>query len=210
MKHLIGENTNQTTSTKSIVLENDKLKNQHLQSISQIYLLQTVIESFVDGILILNTKCELVHINECARYICCRLNQGLTRQNKIPPEILHVCQYLIESRDFFDKKEVSIESEIEVNNLFKLRIRARWLILSEGENRNFLLITLEDCNRTTDSIAIADAKKYGLTSRETEVWQLRRANLTYKEIAARLSITINTVKKHIKSIHTKQKAIICS
>lgn len=215
MKHLIGEDTHQKRSIKSNTSEYQSLKNQHLQSISQIYLLQTVIESFVDGILILTTQGELVHINEYARQICCQLDRGVALQNKIPGEIWRVCQYLIESSDFFCKEEMSIESEIEVNNLLannllKLRIRCRWLILSGGENRNFLLITLEDRDRTTEGIAIADAKKYGLTSRETEVWQLRRADLTYKEIAAKLSITTNTVKKHIKSIYAKQQGLISS
>lgn len=69
----------------------------------------------------------------------------------------------------------------------------------------FLLVTLEDCNLYSQSIAIADAKKYNLTDRERQVWQLRRANLSYKEIANQLYITINTVKKHIKNIHAKQQ-----
>ncbi len=68
-----------------------------------------------------------------------------------------------------------------------------------------IVVTLEDCNSSSQNIAIADAKKYGLTKREAEVWLLRYANLPYKEIAQHLYITINTVKKHIKNIYAKQQ-----
>ena len=68
-------------------------------------------------------------------------------------------------------------------------------------------MTIEDCNQYNQSIAIADAKKYNLTDREMEVWLLRRANLSYREIANQLYITINTVKKHLKNIYVKQQDI---
>ena len=80
-----------------------------------------------------------------------------------------------------------------------------------GENeQNLLLVTIEDCKQSSQSMAITDAHKYGLTDRETEVWLLRRANLSYKEIAAKLYITINTVKKHLKNIYAKQQEMVWS
>ncbi|KST64859.1 hypothetical protein [Mastigocoleus testarum] len=55
----------QTYSSKTSIisnnLEHEDLKNQKLNSISEVYLLQTVIESFVGGILILTAQGELVH-----------------------------------------------------------------------------------------------------------------------------------------------------
>ena len=51
---------------------------------------------------------------------------------------------------------------------------------------------------------MAEAQKYNLTERETQVWVLKRAGYTYKVIAAKLHIAEDTVKKHIKSIHAKR------
>jgi DNA-binding CsgD family transcriptional regulator len=59
--------------------------------------------------------------------------------------------------------------------------------------------------RTMKNNAIADAKPYNLTPRETEVWSLKQTNYTYKQIAATLYISVNTVKKHIKNIYFKQQ-----
>jgi DNA-binding CsgD family transcriptional regulator len=52
-----------------------------------------------------------------------------------------------------------------------------------------------------------ESQKYGLTCREQEIWLLHRANYTYKQIALELCITPNTVKKHMKSIYSKQKSL---
>jgi DNA-binding CsgD family transcriptional regulator len=43
---------------------------------------------------------------------------------------------------------------------------------------------------------------------EAEVWLLRRRHYTLKEIATELSISINTVKKHLKNIHAKREAVL--
>ncbi|MGD1874607.1 MAG: helix-turn-helix transcriptional regulator [Mastigocoleus sp.] len=181
---------------------------QGWKSFAEAHLLQAVVEGFVDGILILTNQGDLVHINESARYALKKMNRWIDGKQQIPTEILRVYESLIESRELFPEENISIESEIEANENLKLRIRARWLNISE-DNNSFLIVTLEDKYQTQKSIAIADAKKYGLTSRETEVWLLRQENLSYQGIADRLYITINTVKKHLKSIYAKQQKIIC-
>ncbi len=177
--------------------------NEQLQSISQVHLLQAAIESFVDGILILTNKGELLHSNEYAREICRQLVPDSELEDKIPVEIWRVCESLIESRELFSNEKIIMEFEVEKSKAVKLRIRAQWL--QQDGNGDNLIVTLEDCNESSQNIAIADAKKYGLTEREAEVWLLRRANLTYKEIAQQLYITINTVKKHLKNIYAKQQ-----
>jgi len=180
------------------------LKNENLPSVPNVDLLQAMIESFVDGIFIVTTEGKLIHGNEYARAICRQLMPKEAASNAVPEEIWRVCQSLIESRKLFPDEKIIIESEIKPTPTVKLRVRTRWLQLCVNKH-NFLLVTLEDCNQYSQSIAIADAKKYNLTNRETEVWQLRRANLSYKEIANQLYITINTVKKHLKNIHAKQQ-----
>jgi DNA-binding CsgD family transcriptional regulator len=117
--------------------------------------------------------------------------------------IWRVCQTFIKSDGLFFEENITIDSEIDTNDSGSFRIRVRWLVLEENAHP-YLLVTIEDRNQSTQNLAIADAKKYGLTRRETEIWLLRRANYSYKEIADKLCISINTVKKHLKNIHIKQ------
>ncbi|MEC4816695.1 MAG: LuxR C-terminal-related transcriptional regulator [Scytonema sp. PMC 1069.18] len=174
---------------------------------SQVYLLQAVIEGFVDGILILTDWGELLHVNECARQICRQLRREGNSTDAVPKDIWRVCQSLMDSRELFPREKIVIESEIETDRTVKLRIRARWLSLQNSE-QTYILVILEDRNLTNQSMALSDAKKYGLTEREAEVWLLRQTNLSYREIAERLYITINTVKKHLKNIYAKQQEIL--
>ncbi|BAZ25824.1 two-component response regulator, CheY subfamily protein [Kalymmatonema gypsitolerans NIES-4073] len=184
-------------------------KSEQLQPESNVDLLQAVIESFLDGILILSTERELLHANECGRRICRQLIPGGSSPDTIPEEVWRVCESLIDSRELFPGEKIFLESELETDRGVELRIRARWLPLTTGE-QNFVLVILEDRNQTSQSMTLFDAKKYGLTNREAEVWLLRRANLSYKEIAEQLYITINTVKKHLKNIYAKQQEMLWS
>ncbi|NEP55025.1 MAG: hypothetical protein F6K65_42090 [Moorea sp. SIO3C2] len=68
-----------------------------------------------------------------------------------------------------------------------------------------MILVIEDRRQAIDNILIEEAKQYGLTPREKEVWMLHRGDLTYKEIATKLEITPNTVKKHMRSIHAKKR-----
>ncbi len=198
-------NNYNTASIKSQKLSS----NEQLLSIPQVHLLQAAIENFVDGILILTTESELLHANEYAREMCRQLVPNSELEDRIPVEIWRVCESLIESRELFSNERIIMEFEVEKSKEVKLRIRAQWL--QQDGNGDNLIVTLEDCNESSQNIAIADAKKYGLTEREAEVWLLRRANLTYKEIAQQLYITINTVKKHLKNIYAKQQEMsLCS
>lgn len=49
-------------------------------------------------------------------------------------------------------------------------------------------------------------KANGLTPKEQDILELLTTGMLYKEIAARKSISIDTVKKHCKSIYRKVNA----
>ena len=170
-------------------------------------LLQGVIESFIDGILILTEQGEWVQVNDFARKICQQLTHGKLQPNSVPKEIWDVCQSLIESRNSYPNQPVILESEINTNKSVNLRIRVRWLKLNSISSP-CLLVILEDRYQAIQNLAIAEVEQYGLTSREAEVWLLRRANYTCKEIAAELYISLNTVKKHLKNIHAKREKVL--
>lgn len=201
---------NNITSIKRYKPVTEKIKFQQFQPDSQLDLLRAVVDSFFDGIIILSTQGEVIHANKLACCICQQLvkdsRQPTKQQNitlnidKLPEPIWQVCQPLI---DTHEQEEIAIEANIQTCNSIKLRVRARWL-KHKTDKDNLLLVTLEDYQQTFQGVALADAKKYGLTDRETQVWQLRRANFSYQEIADQLYITINTVKKHLKNIYAKQ------
>ncbi|MBD2183048.1 LuxR family transcriptional regulator [Planktothrix sp. FACHB-1355] len=176
-----------------------------LQNIETSYFLKGVLEGFIDGILILTEQGELLHANQTATKICDRLRKVSDKHNLVPEEIWRVCQSLIESRDLFPDRKMTIESEISKGDSIDFRVRVRWLKLEQIE-RPCLLVTLEDRHQSLQRIVINDAYLYNLTPREGEVWLLYRANYSYKEIADKLYITLNTVKKHMKNIHAKRKA----
>lgn len=181
-----------------------QLKGACFQPSKQPSLLQAIIEGFVDGVLILTEQGEWIHANEFGRRICQQLSQCTSPVNSVPQPIWHVCQSLIESRELFPEHRMIIESEIETDNAAVFRLRVRWLELGENDNP-YLLVTIEDRHQSIQNAAIAEARKYGLTPREAEVWLLRKANYSYKEIADRLYITLNTVKKHMKNVYAKQQ-----
>ncbi|NEQ86703.1 MAG: helix-turn-helix transcriptional regulator [Moorea sp. SIO2I5] len=170
-------------------------------------LIKAIIEGFVDGVLILTTNQELFHANECGRRMCSQISQGKLPINSIPEPIWRVCESLIYSRKWFSDRKLIIEDEINVDKSVKFRVRVRWLTLDLSRDP-YLLVTLEDKDQSTKNSVITDVINYGLSEREQEVWLLKKANLTYEEIAQQLYISINTVKKHLKKIYAKQKQLM--
>jgi DNA-binding CsgD family transcriptional regulator len=166
--------------------------------------LENVIEELLDGILVLTEQRELVHANECARRILRLLNRGKSQVSLVPQEIWHVCQTLIESRNLFPGQHWILETKIFIDSTVTFNVKVRWIKLPPFETPCLLLL-IRDQYQSIKAIANEEALKYGLTDRETEIWLLHRANYTYKQISTELYITPNTVKKHMKSIHVKQK-----
>ncbi|NJN04803.1 MAG: helix-turn-helix transcriptional regulator [Leptolyngbyaceae cyanobacterium RM1_1_2] len=121
----------------------------------------------------------------------------------VPKAIWHLCESLIESRELFPNKVFVIEDSIHAANHITIRIRVQWIEF-ESAGRSCLLVTLEDCKQLAELAAIAETQRFQLTPRESEVWQLKRSNYNYEEIANQLYISVNTVKKHIKNIYAKR------
>jgi DNA-binding CsgD family transcriptional regulator len=190
-------------NTVANTLERPNPQKQQLDNI----FLEGVLESWMDGVLLLTVQGEWLYANHLARQICKQLIHDQSQPNLVPKEIWRVCQALIDSRQSYGNQLVIMESEITTDESSAIRIRTRWFNLDDAKHPH-ILVTLEDKNQSTQSLAIAEAKKYDLTPREAEIWSLRRANYSYKQIAAKLYITLNTVKKHVKNIRAKQELIM--
>ncbi len=181
-----------------------QLKASHAEHSKHPNLLQAIIEGFMDGVLILTEKGELIHANQRARRLCLQFSSEQLQPNLVPLPIWRICESLIDSRELFPEQTLIIEAEIDTKNAESLRVRVRWLQFDQKEAPN-LLITIENRSQSTNTTAFTEAQQYNLTPRESEVWSLRRANYSYKEIATQLYITTNTVKKHLKNVYAKQQ-----
>ncbi|MBD2579417.1 helix-turn-helix transcriptional regulator [Oscillatoria sp. FACHB-1406] len=167
--------------------------------------LQAILEGLVDGIAIFSDRGELIHANKKARTLCQQLPPNPAHPYGIPQAILQICHALIEGHQLWGDRILAIESEVNASPSNTLRLRGRW-VQWEANEPAYVSITLEDSCHPLQKPEIDDSEKYGLTPRETEVWSLRCAHYSYKEIGAKLYISENTVKKHLKNIRVKQKA----
>jgi DNA-binding CsgD family transcriptional regulator len=209
-----NSSTPDPSTTESAAFDLSSTDNCLSENFSRLLLLQAVVEGLIDGVLLVSSQGDVLQSNSCARRICQQLQhassyQEFQSQPKLPAEIWRVCAALRESRELFPNEKIIPESEITVDGL-TVRIRAQWLfvqpgIKSTGDQDACILVTLEDQDQTLQNRAIADMQKFGLTPREGQIWALRLQGYSYQEITAKLFITENTVKKHIKSILSKRR-----
>lgn len=169
-------------------------------------LLQGILEGFVDGILILTRQGQWVYGNDCARWICQQFEHDRALPNAVPSTIWQACQTLIAGRPE-SNHSVAFELDVALDRVTTFRVRARWLPLEDARSP-YLLVLIENCRQSLHSRAIADAQKYHLTPRQAEVWMLHCMGFSYREIASQLYISLNTVKRHVKDIHIKQRQIL--
>jgi DNA-binding CsgD family transcriptional regulator len=180
----------------------DYLSNIHNQSF-----FQDIIESLQDGILILSLTGEVIHANSNAKRICGSFHFSEENVLDLPCAIWKLCSSLIESHNLLLSHNCLLSDEVTIDGDNLIRIRVRWLNLQLVEHP-CILVTIENRAESLKNAAIAEAKKYDLTTREAEVWFLYRANFSYKQISEQLYITINTVKKHMKNINAKRYPFI--
>jgi len=173
-----------------------------------IHELQTLLmlETNVSGVLVLTEKQTIAYVDEGAQKILGRLHHHSDQANPLPAEIWCVAQALIENQLLFPESDWRIESRLIVDRSTILRLQGRWLQLSDCDHPYRLLLFLE-FERSPWEQALSEAQQCKLTAREVEVWLLYRANHTYRQIADKLYITLNTVKKHMKSIHAKRRSV---
>ena len=204
---MADENSSLSFRLPMNTFENYSGQTKFLGQGSEVALLQAVIDNFMEGILIVTDQGECVQVNDAARQICAQFPVDQSKPTTLPKEIWLVCQALLDSCNLYSSHTAMMEAEIKLEPATKLRVRVKWLKL-RFNSQPCLLVMLEDRQQSVENIAITEVDKYGLTAREADVWFLYRANYTYKEIAAKLHISLNTVKKHMKNIHAKQETVL--
>jgi hypothetical protein len=185
-------------------LSSPSTQQQSLTSTQILQLGNASLENHLGSVLVLTEEGTVLYITESLQD---RL-QSLAHQNgqsDLPQEIALICQILRQCRGQFPHQNWAIEFDIFSKDAIALRIRSRWLKL-EGFDQPCILLIVEDRQQMVYDIVLDEAQEWGLTPREQEVWLRHQEGYTYNQIADKLYISTNTVKKHMRSIYAKRRS----
>ena len=166
------------------------------------------------GLVLLDDNGHLLQSSPKARKVCNSLNGGIPKKQNsyalkegsvdLPSEIQVVYKALLESQSMFAGQRIQLHEDIFLEDSIRIHLNAEWIQLGI-EDPHHVLITIEDLTEVSHQRALFDAYRFNLTSREMEVWELYLQGLSYRQISKKLFITMNTVKKHMKTIHSKRR-----
>lgn len=193
-----------TMSSSTTLPDVDVVAPQPSEETVDFPLLSAVLEGFVDGILVLSEAGTCVHSNQKGRALCRDLSDDHSATS-LPACLSTMSRYLLESRELYPEIPLVLSQELTSQSGYQIRVRMQWL--DPATPGSYLLVSLENKTRSAQSSALLEAVQYNLTPRERAVWMLRRANRSYEDIAKELYITINTVKRHLKSIYAKRREV---
>ncbi|MBW4654342.1 MAG: hypothetical protein KME20_15100 [Kaiparowitsia implicata GSE-PSE-MK54-09C] len=171
-------------------------------------IMDAIVECYPDGIMLVSDRGVILKENKLAQKLRAAIAPDHTAQPQVPEQIWSICQLLISDRPESSSLNIILEDRINLSDTNAIRIRVRWF--ESVVSGACLMVTLEDEMQSARNRVMSEKQRYGLTPREAEVWLLRQVNYTYKRIAETLHITVDTVKKHIKSINAKRQAFLWS
>jgi hypothetical protein len=179
----------------ALKLESKRFRKQILEEINLVA---------IEGVAIFDSQLKLIYNNGLGDLILEQFSQFSSPDKNIPREIQSICQWMHECRLCFQQEKWVMSFKIAITPLRLFQVHAKWIKVKTTPE-DFLLLRMEDQNQLFSDVVAEEARRYGLTLREQEVWSCHRQGDTYKEIAQKLGITPNTVKKHMKSILSKQR-----
>ncbi|ESA34185.1 response regulator containing a -like receiver domain protein and an hth dna-binding domain protein [Leptolyngbya sp. Heron Island J] len=159
---------------------------------------------YMQGVLVLSDTGDIVYVNKPGQTVLEEMNGAQADYPCLPREIYHLFQFQSTICHHFPHQNWSVTTKISTNTYAFLDIQTRWIRVRSSDS-DCLLFVMEDANQRIQEIVLKEARCYGLTPRETDVWLLHKSHYTYKQIAEKLNIMPNTVKKHMKNILTKQR-----
>ncbi|MEM9944913.1 MAG: LuxR C-terminal-related transcriptional regulator [Cyanobacteria bacterium P01_D01_bin.36] len=191
-----------------------------LPSLSKDYL-SIIFESFLGqlfpyrGLLLLDETGQLLQSTLKARELCQSIEQAtanlITQPNLssedsivLPQPVMTLCEFLIDSQLEFPEQPFQLSDDLFFGNGLRIRLNAERVSIA-GRPNPCILVRLEDSTQIAGQRALCDECRYGLTPRETEVWELYLQGLSYRQVGERLVIEISTVRKHMKSVYSKRR-----
>ena len=156
----------------------------------------SILEGLLDAVLIADIQGALLYTNLSAKKICRQLNIADLQNHAI----WSICELLKSKVD----RDLILESDLTIAEIH-YRVRVQWLNSIEEAEDTRLIVRFENQQHSMRCAAIFDAQCFGLTPRESEVWELRNQGRSRREIADQLYISIDTVKKHLTNIQIKRR-----
>lgn len=187
-------------SIDSLKTPENSLESSHLFNLGN-----TSLETHIGSVIVLTENNEVLYATENLQHRLRELAEVDQRGRLVAKEIILICQVLKQCRDNFPSQNWAIEFDIFTKDGVALHIRSRWLKLA-NQPQPCILLLVEDRQQLIQDMVRDEAEDWGLTGREQEVWLLNQDGYTYRRIGEALHITINTVKKHMRSIYAKRKA----
>lgn len=184
------------------LVESNSAKTANHPANQSVSILRAILSNLQDGFIITDPAGNIQQINSPAKRICDLLN---AENNQLPVEVWHICRTVLSHKNTLPSNKIGLDADIILPDIGTVRIRVQNVSIA---NKPYLLIVMEDRQQTIRNKALSDAALYGLTDRETEIWQMRLRGDAYKEISTTLWISVDTVKKHVKSVLAKQRAHI--
>jgi|JI8StandDraft_2_1071088.scaffolds.fasta_scaffold151604_1 DNA-binding CsgD family transcriptional regulator len=156
----------------------------------------SILEGLLDAVLISDIQGEVLYTNLSAQKICRQLKLNHLQTHAI----WSICELLKAQSD----RALILESELTISEI-QYRVRVQWLNAQAEAQDNRLIVRFENQQHSLRCAAIFEAQWFGLTQRESEVWELRSQGRSRREIADQLYISIDTVKKHLANIQMKRQ-----
>lgn len=174
----------------------------------------SLIESVREGILIISDKLRPIYLNLKAKEICHQLWNGNPSYAQLSPVLIDISHQLFkglssENEPLILDQQVGTEQTIRIRaHLFAHKLDQEVRESSYDYDRQYILVFLEDRNVTLAEELRIEQKKYDLTDRETQILRLLLKDHSYQAIAKMLHVSLNTVKFHVKNIHSKKRAYL--
>jgi DNA-binding NarL/FixJ family response regulator len=159
-----------------------------------------LIDILPQGVLVVALNGQLLYTNSKAQNLCRSLYDSKDLTSDALPRILtDICSRSAE----FEQEPLIAECFTQDQQT----IRAKFQILRKagGHPEAVILILIESCNERFKADLSIDCKKFALTEREAEIWELMQQGYTYQEVAEVLHLSLNTIKTHGKNICAKRK-----
>jgi DNA-binding CsgD family transcriptional regulator len=170
-------------------------------------LLSALVETLPKGLIVLAADRTIVYWNQTAKRLCQKLSGTQRYWTMLPTSITELSDQLVDARVVYEP----LLLDYQTPDGCSFRLTACWLRMAVGNEVNlafnqqaYRLMTIEDRDETLQQDLQVEQKKFRLTNREAEVWLLLKQEYSYQAIAKTLHISLNTVKTHIRNIHTKR------
>ncbi len=159
----------------------------------------SILEGLLDAVLIADIQGTLLYTNLSAQKICRQLDIAHLQTHAI----WSICELLKSQID----RALILESDLTIAET-QYRVRVQWLNAIEEAQDTRLIVRFENQQHSMRCAAMLEAQYFGLTPRESEVWDLRNQGRSRREIADHLYISIDTVKKHLANIQIKRQTYL--